>query len=518
LAKFCFVHNDSQSYSEAEMGSFQQIILGAICVGGAFLMGHYLHYQTPPGTPFEGKTATAESDKRIADLKQRRERIAMLPNFRTQTKLAPLFQKEQDLPPPSQLDGMPSSPSPSSPSVSKESTSQLDLADQDLDIEVPDFSELAAQFKGMALKLPDLNSAPSNAVDKGSVTQLPQANLPQATSTSEVVNPAPSNAEPFGSAPNGSAPIDSAQNGLAQNGLAPNAISGSDQRSNPHLPANEAAVVPNFHTPINPVEELIQAERDASPRINPVPESTETSFRPEDFAPRLRADISGSEIQPVNLNPESATESSVTDLSEVSPFPVSNSILETSPSVLQAPHPKAVISYNDPFPDKFENRTEAGRPNSSLNPPTEIGSGLEPKQSPASNSGPTLSGQTLGWDKHNPTPVDHRETKSVLGQPANSAASTEAKVRAGGQIPFGLNELERSRLSRLNFDSPQSNTVQATRFEEYRTEMGDTLTSIASKFYGKPEYYLDIYLANRNQLRTPAQVPAGIILKLPVYE
>lgn len=56
------------------------------------------------------------------------------------------------------------------------------------------------------------------------------------------------------------------------------------------------------------------------------------------------------------------------------------------------------------------------------------------------------------------------------------------------------------------------------KFTEYVTRFGDTLPAISKHFYGTPDYYLDIYLANRDKLRNPAQVPAGIALKIPVYE
>lgn len=451
------------------MGSLQQIFLGAICVGGAFLMGHYLNHQTPLNSPFEKKSATAESTLSSAApeaLFQQRQKTAMLPNFRTQSKLAPAFDKVIDLPPPSQLDA-----APPNPSTAMETSGRSGSSDQELDIEVPDFSTLAAQFKGTALELPALSSAPS-------------LNAP--------VNPSQD-----------SDPIPNFDHGPG---------------SNPHVPANPEVKVPNFRTTINPVEDLARSERESAPRIEPVTESTETSFRAEDFAPRLRVDSLGSGASSMNSNPETDAAFATTDLSEVSPFPHSNSVLENN-SALQPPHPNAVISYNDPFPTNTDNRTAAMRHDPAINSTTEFGSGL--------GDGTTLnpSGASPGWDKPNRGVPDRapaevadgssdqwsiRDRSRAASEATNSADATQPRV------PFGLNDAEKNRLSRLNHASTQVNN--STRFEEYRTVMGDTLHSISKRFYGKPDYFLDIYLANRHQLRTPAQVPAGIVLRLPIYE
>jgi len=52
-------------------------------------------------------------------------------------------------------------------------------------------------------------------------------------------------------------------------------------------------------------------------------------------------------------------------------------------------------------------------------------------------------------------------------------------------------------------------------FETYVTESGDTLQTISKSFFGTPEYYFDLYLANRNVLVNPATVPAGVELRIP---
>jgi nucleoid-associated protein YgaU len=52
-------------------------------------------------------------------------------------------------------------------------------------------------------------------------------------------------------------------------------------------------------------------------------------------------------------------------------------------------------------------------------------------------------------------------------------------------------------------------------FKTYRTRGGDSLQTISESFFGTPEYYFDLYLANRNVLANPATVPVGVELKIP---
>ena len=55
-------------------------------------------------------------------------------------------------------------------------------------------------------------------------------------------------------------------------------------------------------------------------------------------------------------------------------------------------------------------------------------------------------------------------------------------------------------------------------FREYQTQPGDTLQTISEKFYGTPNYYFDLYLANRTLLSNPASVPEGRNIKIPRFD
>ena len=66
--------------------------------------------------------------------------------------------------------------------------------------------------------------------------------------------------------------------------------------------------------------------------------------------------------------------------------------------------------------------------------------------------------------------------------------------------------------------SPPEPIVRYERFEEYVTRANDTLQLISQDFYGTPDYYFDLYLANRPMLTNPATVPVGVTLKIPKFD
>ncbi len=59
--------------------------------------------------------------------------------------------------------------------------------------------------------------------------------------------------------------------------------------------------------------------------------------------------------------------------------------------------------------------------------------------------------------------------------------------------------------------------IDTDSFRVHVTRAGDTLQSLASKYYGSVDFYLDIYLANQDQLDSPINLPPGKSLKIPDY-
>ena len=59
-------------------------------------------------------------------------------------------------------------------------------------------------------------------------------------------------------------------------------------------------------------------------------------------------------------------------------------------------------------------------------------------------------------------------------------------------------------------------TTESEEFVDYTTVFGDTLHGLSTRFFGKPDYYLDIYLANKDLFENPSKVPVNTKLKIPV--
>lgn len=86
------------------------------------------------------------------------------------------------------------------------------------------------------------------------------------------------------------------------------------------------------------------------------------------------------------------------------------------------------------------------------------------------------------------------------------------------RLPLQLNSTAQSKLTRLRDNTIQKISLRTTQFSEHVVERGDSLQSIASRYFGKPDYYLDIYLANRDRLRFPGDLREGMSIKIPIYE
>ena len=86
------------------------------------------------------------------------------------------------------------------------------------------------------------------------------------------------------------------------------------------------------------------------------------------------------------------------------------------------------------------------------------------------------------------------------------------------RLPLQLNSNAKSKLTRLRDNTIQKISLRTTQFSEHVVERGDSLQSIASKYFGKPDFYLDIYLANRDRLRYPGDIREGMTIKIPIYE
>ncbi len=95
---------------------------------------------------------------------------------------------------------------------------------------------------------------------------------------------------------------------------------------------------------------------------------------------------------------------------------------------------------------------------------------------------------------------------------------TTADVRAQPRVPAGLTPQAKSGMVSLKSKRVNRITLETNQFVRHVTESGETLQRLSEKYYGKPDYYLDIYLANQDVLPNPATVPVGKTLRIPLYE
>ncbi len=91
-------------------------------------------------------------------------------------------------------------------------------------------------------------------------------------------------------------------------------------------------------------------------------------------------------------------------------------------------------------------------------------------------------------------------------------------IPLSAKLPFGLNEQGRQQLAAIKSRASSQLELNTTRFVDHVVQPGETLQSIAKRYFGDPDYYLDIYLANRSKLRNPVNIETGTALRIPIYD
>lgn len=72
-----------------------------------------------------------------------------------------------------------------------------------------------------------------------------------------------------------------------------------------------------------------------------------------------------------------------------------------------------------------------------------------------------------------------------------------------------------SKLAAIASDRPGGGPSQAATFRVHIVRPGETLQSIALRYYHREDVYLQIYAANQDVLESPINLPAGVTLKIP---
>ncbi len=116
------------------------------------------------------------------------------------------------------------------------------------------------------------------------------------------------------------------------------------------------------------------------------------------------------------------------------------------------------------------------------------------------------------------TMLNREQDQAEFASPPVPPTDNETYRAAKPLIPFGLTQAERKNLVRLQRPSRANQIdVGTTRFKSYTSQPGDTLQNLSTRYYGRPDFYLDIYLANKARLRNPGYLPAGVELQIPIY-
>jgi nucleoid-associated protein YgaU len=114
--------------------------------------------------------------------------------------------------------------------------------------------------------------------------------------------------------------------------------------------------------------------------------------------------------------------------------------------------------------------------------------------------------------------LNREQDQAEFASPPVPPTDNETYRAAKPLIPFGLTQAERKNLVRLQRPSRANQIdVGTTRFKSYTSQPGDTLQNLSTRYYGRPDFYLDIYLANKARLRNPGYLPAGVELQIPIY-
>ncbi len=115
---------------------------------------------------------------------------------------------------------------------------------------------------------------------------------------------------------------------------------------------------------------------------------------------------------------------------------------------------------------------------------------------------------------------ENSRVRSLYNMPLEDEARVPDRVAGRREVQTRQNVSRSLPQQRVAATVPLANdagpeVIRYGDFKTYITEGGDTLQTISESFFGTPEYYFDLYLANRNVLANPATVPAGVELKIP---
>ena len=480
------------------MGSFQQIVIGMICLAAAFFFGNYVNNNPPlissSGTPVagfsqfssEGNPAQAisgnvRSQLPISNFAPIENKPAPIVTMKTPLKsrftvptiqTAPVeisgpagSQLKNPLPPPSQL-AAPKRPAElnqrSADVVFKSPFSASPFAEPAAvspTIQVPDFSAIAAEFKNTPIELPNMSRL-------GAMPSYSNMDQQEPDHLVNRYNTAP---------PKNSAPLKQLVRQLPDNGFRnPNLerLQRQTAEPQPQLNVNQQRYIEPWNQTNAPQQ----------------------GFSEADFEPNLNENLFGLKPRPQN-DFKNTPEQNDNRLQSVSNQPMSGYQYDYA----QPPKPLE--------PQIAGERTTSGfRGNLRFRPELE-------NRSLQSNRSQSDEARFISSAPRRRQAGVTRQAPPRDTQPNFARAQSNARG-----LPFGLTDQAKTELVQLRDRADSMIGLESTNFVDHTIQEGETLQTISARYFGSPNYYLDIYLANRNKLRNPADTPAGVSIRVPVYE
>ena len=470
------------------MGSFQQICLGAICLAAAYMFGNYVNNNPPPlnsntqsllgGVSQTTDTITGNIESRlpIPEFAPIENSPAPIATMRTPLKSRfavpsvqtapsqPGFhgtngsQTNNTLPPPSQLAESVQQPDPAfmdRPFSSNLFSEPAEPAAVKPAIQVPDFSAIAAEFKNTPIELPNMSRL-------GGMPSHSNGNQAQPNHFGNWQNTNPAN------------PANQRLKQLVQ------PLPDNDFR-NPNFQNQPEEYYPRQR------RQQFQANTHADPEPRNLAFTPPKGFTQSDFEPKLNDDIFGLKPQPDRFQPnrfDNVHEYDNERLESVSRNPIGGYEYDVTP-----PAPQESFDHDA--------RTSSGfRGNLTFRPELENRSGGSHANQPG-----------------------NREFASVapMNYPAQ-AQPNRYRESQSRRLPFRLTDQAKTELVQLRDRADSMIGLESTNFVDHTIRDGETLQTISARYFGSPDYYLDIYLANRNKLRNPADAQAGVSIRVPVYQ
>lgn len=447
------------------MGSIQQISLGAVCVASAFIFGSYINNHPSIGS----KQVANEADNRLSadDLGLNEKRAESMPNLKhrvfSRIELGELPGNASSIVP----DG-PKLPSPGDLDPRLDLAVPIDSIDNDRELAgagvVSNFPE-RQRLSNADLTAPDFSSIAASMDDqfeKPLIAEMPTAKTPIQSNIKNIANSFRGKRELDETL---QAPQfkDSAFDGLSKTDIT------SNSQPTPEK-VDQVKASPGIESPFNTVAPSLSMKK---------PAVDNKTFQ---------------QIEAANVDrPTNNLSDTVAD--------EMNSVLDASGQTASAP-----VATN--------RVTSRGRAMGDL------------LSQIAKSDGKTDDGETPFVDRQ-PVKLHQMQTlprtQPVIAPADNLAQENlpgidQQPIRRAAKPPFALTNEAKVKLVRLRTEALKKIPLETTKFAEHIVMPGETLQSISTRYLSKPDFYLDIYLANRDRLSNPVEIPQGIVLKVPLYK